>query len=142
MARDLCVFSVSFHCKNCRNSVADPEFPREGEANCKGEDINQLFWPTFPRNCMNMKTFGPRWGPYLWCPFPPLVLPMRVDVLKIVTVEQPFPWVGTHGDADCVVCNSLSSPVLSPSSININSFLLLSKISCTSRFLYFTLRSK
>ena len=42
--------------------MADPGFPRGGDANPQGGGANLLFSPKFPENCMKMKEFRPRGG--------------------------------------------------------------------------------
>ena len=46
--------------KNVLNAVADPGFPRGGDANPKGGGRQPIIWPIFPENCMKMKKFWAR----------------------------------------------------------------------------------
>ena len=73
-------------------SVADPGFPRRGAANFQGGDANLLFNQIFPKNCMEMKEFGPRRGARPWRP-PSLDLPLdllysnslgRVEIQNVI----------------------------------------------------------
>ena len=52
-------------------TVADPEFPRQGDANLKRGSENILFGQFFPERCMKMREIGPTGG----VPGAPLDLP-------------------------------------------------------------------
>ena len=43
-------------------SVADPGFPRGGDANSPGGGRQHMILPNVPKNCMKLKEFGPRGG--------------------------------------------------------------------------------
>ena len=42
--------------------MADPGFPRGGGANSPGGGHQHAILPNFPKNCMNLKEFGPPGG--------------------------------------------------------------------------------
>ena len=59
-------------------TVADPGFPRGGDAKPKG-GRKPIIWPIYPENCMKMKKFWARGGAHPLCPLdPPLLYTLEV----------------------------------------------------------------
>ena len=80
-------------------AVADPGFPRGGDANSPG-GCQHTILPNFPKNCMKLKEFGPPGGrPKFYYVDPPLVCSVWSPLYG-----DPFPPLLVHYVA-CTVAN-------------------------------------